>query len=182
MNATPQAGYVPIAEVVRNGFVEGVHFGAAVLLDADGTVVASAGDVDAPMLPRSTNKPLQAAGMRELGLRLDGPLLALSAASHWGQSFHLDGVRAILAEGQVAESALQNTPGLPEDPEARRQRDRVGHCSVVDPTWLFGEARGDARDRSPWRLVVGRLPRCRASVAGCVAGVRSVGYGGSDDG
>lgn len=112
--------YLPIAEVVRSGFVEGIHYGAAVLLDADGSVVASAGDIDSPTLPRSANKPLQAAGMRDLGLRLDGRLLALSAASHWGQPFHVEGVRAILAEANLDESSLRNTPGLPQDSQAQR--------------------------------------------------------------
>ena len=118
--------FVPIAEVVRSGFVEGVHHGAAILLAADGSVVASAGDVELPTLPRSTNKPLQAAGMRDLGLRLEGRLLALSAASHWGQAFHVAAVRTILSEANLDESALRNTPGLPQDSDAQRHAALAG--------------------------------------------------------
>lgn len=113
-------GYVPLAAVERNGFDEGLHFGRLIALDPDGGVVFAYGDVDAPIHPRSANKLVQAAGMRSLGLRLDGRLLALSAASHWGEPQHVDGVREILDGVGLDEAALQTTPGFPEDPDARR--------------------------------------------------------------
>ncbi len=78
------------------------------------------GDVAAPIHPRSANKLMQAAGMRSLGLRLDGEQLALSAASHWGEPKHIDAVRAVLASAGLDESALQTTPALPEDADALR--------------------------------------------------------------
>ena len=58
--------------------------------------------------------------MRALGLALDGEQLALSAASHWGEPKHVDAVRAVLASAGLDESALQTTPALPEDADARR--------------------------------------------------------------
>jgi L-asparaginase II len=102
-----------IARVVRSGFVEGEHCGTAVAVDAGGDVVASAGDVRAPVFPRSSNKPLQAVAMLRAGLDLDGPLLALAAASHNGERFHLDGVQRLLHSAALDESALRNTPSLP---------------------------------------------------------------------
>jgi L-asparaginase II len=78
-------------------------------------VAFAAGQVDAPMYPRSSNKPAQAAAMLRLGLPLDGELLALAAASHSGEPLHVDGVRRILALGGLDESALRNTPGYPID-------------------------------------------------------------------
>ncbi len=75
--------------------------------------------MDAPIHPRSTNKLMQAAGMRALGLVLDGELLALSAASHDGEPKHVAGVRAILSSAGLDESALQTTPALPANPAAR---------------------------------------------------------------
>lgn len=113
-------GYVPLAAVERNGFDEGVHFGRLIALEADGSDAFAFGAVDAPMHPRSANKLMQAAGMRALGLALDGEQLALSAASHWGEPKHVDGVRAVLASVGLEESALQTTPALPEDVDARR--------------------------------------------------------------
>ena len=104
-----------VAEVVRNGFVEGCHRGSVVALDADGTELWRVGDPDHPIFPRSSNKPMQAVGMLRAGLDLDGELLALAAASHSGEAFHLDGVRRILAGAGVSESDLRTPPDYPVD-------------------------------------------------------------------
>ena len=103
---------VPVAHVVRSGFIESVHHGSVVALSADGIELA-VGDVTSPMFPRSSNKPLQAVAMLRAGLELDGELLALACASHSGEDFHLDGVRRILGSAGLDEAALQNTPDLP---------------------------------------------------------------------
>lgn len=120
------AGPVVIAEVVRSGVVEGRHRGSWVVLAPDGSVAASAGDVTGPVLPRSCNKPLQAVGLLEAGLELDGELLALASASHSGEPFHLDGVRRVLAGAGLEESALQTPPDWPLDDEAREALLRAG--------------------------------------------------------
>ncbi len=112
-------GPVPVAEIVRSGFVEGHHYGSVLALDADGEVAWSLGDVTSAILPRSCNKPLQALGMLREGLDLDGELLALAGASHSGEEFHLEGVRRILAEAGLDESALQTPPDLPLDEATR---------------------------------------------------------------
>jgi L-asparaginase II len=102
-----------VVEVVRSGFREGSHLATVVALDADGTPVWTAGDVDTPIFPRSSNKPFQATAMLRAGLDLDDELLALAAASHSGEEFHLDGTRRILAGAGLDESALQCPPDLP---------------------------------------------------------------------
>ena len=117
---------VVIAEIVRSGFVEGHHYGSWVALDADGSVRASAGDVDGPMLPRSCNKPVQALGMLEAGLALDGELLALACASHSGEAFHVEGVRRVLAFAGLSEDALQTPPDWPLDDVVREALIRSG--------------------------------------------------------
>ena len=111
---------VPVAQVVRSGFVESVHFGSVVVLDADGAIALKVGDIYSPPFPRSSNKPIQSVAMLRAGLDLDGELLALVCASHSGEPFHLEGVRRILAAAGLAESALQNTPDLPYDEVERR--------------------------------------------------------------
>ncbi len=73
------------------------------------------------MYPRSSNKPVQAAAMRSLGLDLDGELLALAAASHSGEDFHVSGVRKILAGAGLTEDALQCPPALPLDEATQRR-------------------------------------------------------------
>lgn len=121
--------YAVVAEVVRSGFVESVHTGVAVAVGADGAQVIAAGDPERPIFPRSANKPLQAVAMLRAGLTLDGPLLALAAASHSGERFHLDGVQRILAAGGLSVEALQNTPGLPLDDEERHVWRLAGRAS-----------------------------------------------------
>ncbi|MFB6569246.1 MULTISPECIES: asparaginase [Streptomyces] len=106
-----------LAEVVRSGFVEGRHRGSLVVLAADGSVEQALGDVTAPVFPRSTNKPMQAAAILRAGLELSGERLALAAASHSGEAFHLDLVRTMLAEHGLAAEQLQTPPDLPLDPE-----------------------------------------------------------------
>ena len=59
---------VPLVEVVRSGVVESLHRGHLVAIDGAGRIVAALGDVVQPVFPRSSNKPLQAVGMRRLGL------------------------------------------------------------------------------------------------------------------
>lgn len=117
-----------LAQVDRGGFVESVHRGIAVITTPEGEVDLALGDASAPCFPRSSNKPIQTLAMLRSGLRLADPaLIALASASHSGESFHLAGVRAILAAAGLAEDNLQNTPDLPYDEEARNQWLRDGH-------------------------------------------------------
>jgi len=107
-------GGVMLAEVVRSGFVEGRHHGSVVVLDAAGDVVEAAGDVTAPIFPRSSNKPLQATGMLRSGLVLADPAdLALVCASHYGEEIHRQRVRGMLRAAGLTESALACPPALP---------------------------------------------------------------------
>ena len=110
-----------VAEVVRSGFTESRHRGAVAGLAADGTQVISAGNTAFPFFPRSANKPLQATAMLRCGLDLDGELLALAAASHSGEDFHVDGVRKILSTAGLTEDDLRCPPSWPLDPETARQ-------------------------------------------------------------
>ena len=117
--ATPFESDPVLVEVVRNGFVESVHRGRVAITNPDGSLASSVGADFAPMYPRSANKPLQAVGMLRAGLDLDDELLALVCASHSGESFHLDGVRRILAMSGLDESALQMPADWPLDQQAR---------------------------------------------------------------
>jgi L-asparaginase II len=110
-----------LAEVVRSGFVESRHRGTIVALGADGTFALTAGSANAPVFPRSSNKPLQAVAMIRAGLPLEGELLALAAASHSGEDFHVRGVYDILDFAGLTEDDLQCPPALPiDEPTARR--------------------------------------------------------------
>ncbi|MGC5378805.1 asparaginase [Micromonospora sp. DT68] len=120
-------GGVPLAEVVRSGFVEGAHRGSVVVLDAAGVPVAAAGDVTAPIFPRSASKPMQAIGMLRAGLSLTDPAdLALVSASHAGEAFHLERVDALLDSVGLDASALHCPPDLPAGAAAREAVLRSG--------------------------------------------------------
>src|ERR1700756_2967031 len=110
-----------VAEVVRSGFAESRHRGAVTGLAADGRQVIGVGQTDVPFLPRSANKPLQATAMLRCGVNLDGELLALAAASHSGEDFHVDGVRKILSGAGLSEDDLGCPPPWPPDLETARR-------------------------------------------------------------
>ncbi|MFI7577634.1 asparaginase [Micromonospora sp. NPDC049497] len=120
-------GGAPLAEVVRSGFVEGVHRGSVVVLDATGALLTGAGDVTSPIFPRSSNKPMQAVAMLRAGLPLTDPAdVALVSASHAGEEFHLARVGALLARAGLDSSALHCPPDLPVGEEAREAVLRAG--------------------------------------------------------
>ncbi|WP_229401071.1 asparaginase [Micromonospora okii] len=121
------AGGVPLVEVVRSGFVEGLHRGSVVVLDPSGAAVADAGDVTAPVFPRSASKPMQAIGMLRAGLSLTDPAdVAMVSASHAGEGFHLARVGALLSAAGLDESALGCPPDLPMGELAREAVLRAG--------------------------------------------------------
>ncbi|MBV2362639.1 asparaginase [Streptomonospora nanhaiensis] len=122
MPETAPPPYVPLVEVVRSGFREGVHYGAVVGLTASGEIGYARGDVAAPMLPRSAAKPFQAAAALRAGAPLHGPQVAIAAGSHSGEQRHADLVRATLAASGLSEDDL----GCPAEwPLDRHERDRL---------------------------------------------------------
>ncbi|MFI6694766.1 asparaginase [Streptomyces sp. NPDC050433] len=147
----PAAVSPVLAEVVRSGFVEGRHRGSLVLLAADGSVEFALGDVAAPVFPRSSNKPLQAAAVLRAGVELSGERLALAAASHSGEDFHLDLVQRMLADSGLTADDLLNPADLPLDRveaeaylAAGRVRDRVTmNCSGKHAAMLAACVRND---------------------------------------
>jgi L-asparaginase II len=117
-----------VVEVTRNGFVESIHHGAVVVVDPSGSVVDAWGDVDAPMFPRSSLKPLQTLALLDAGWSPpDSPCVALAAASHSGEPRHIDVVRRILAAAGLDDSALDNTP----DPDRLHQNCSGKHAAML---------------------------------------------------
>lgn len=110
---------VQLAVVERSGFVESRHSGAAIVLDAEGTIIESLGDVETPILPRSSLKPLQALGCVTAGAELEGERLALATASHSGTDRHVGVVRDILDMAGLDEDALRCPPAWPGDTATR---------------------------------------------------------------
>ncbi|MEU3770582.1 asparaginase [Amycolatopsis keratiniphila] len=127
----------PLVHLLRDGMVEGVHHGSAVVLAPDGRVLFSAGDVEAAFYPRSAAKPLQATAMARLGVELSPAGFAVGAASHSGEEIHLAEVRRTLDGAGLTAEDLRTPEDLPFDPVERdawvasgRSASRLAHnCS-----------------------------------------------------
>ncbi|MDQ2907820.1 MAG: asparaginase [Candidatus Eremiobacteraeota bacterium] len=91
---------MPFVAVSRGDVVESVHAVAACAVDTHGRVALAYGDVDAPVYLRSSAKPFIAAAIVESGapthFGFDARELAVIAASHNGEPFHVAAVRSIL--------------------------------------------------------------------------------------
>ncbi len=118
--------FAPVAITRRSGCDESVHFGAVIGLAATGEIKFAVGDPEAPIYPRSSNKPLQAVGMVRAGLALPPDLLALVCASHDGTPMHIEIARRILATAGLDEACLANTADLPLDRESAESVLRSG--------------------------------------------------------
>ncbi|MDN8548366.1 asparaginase [Microbacterium sp. NM3R9] len=115
----PVSAAVELAVVERSGFIESRHAGAAVVLSPDGALLRTLGDVDAPILPRSTLKPLQALASLTAGAVLEGESLGLATASHSGTDRHVAVVRDILNSVGLGEDDLGCPPAWPGDTATR---------------------------------------------------------------
>lgn len=99
-----------LVEVFRGPLVESRHRGAVAVVDADGAMVFAAGDVTAPVFPRSAIKALQALPLVESGAAdrygLSDEELALACSSHSGEPAHVAGVKRMLAKAGLDAAAL----------------------------------------------------------------------------
>ena len=101
-------------EVTRGDLVESVHHVAAAVANPRGDVVLFTGDIASPVFLRSSAKPFIAAAVIAAGARerfgLDMKEIAVMAASHTGQAFHVEAVQSILNKIGMDASALQFIP------------------------------------------------------------------------
>jgi L-asparaginase II len=99
-----------LIELTRGDRVESFHRGAIAVVDASGKTVLALGDIETPMYPRSSLKPIQALPLVESGAAdafgLGTEELALACASHSGEPMHTDRVTAWLAKIGCGESDL----------------------------------------------------------------------------
>ncbi len=116
----PGAGYRPILERTRGGITESVHFGALVVADPQGRLIAQAGDPFIVTFLRSTAKPLQALALIEAGaverFQLTMEEIALICASHAGTDAHVAIAQAIQSKAGVSEADLLCGMHPPYDP------------------------------------------------------------------
>jgi L-asparaginase II len=113
-----------IVEVTRGELVESFHRVAACACDARGRILLETGEITAPVYLRSSAKPFIAATVIAAGARdafdLNEREIAIVAASHSGQLFHLNAVRSLLKKIGMPEDALQCGAHLPYNEQAAR--------------------------------------------------------------
>lgn len=114
-----------LAEMTRGNVVENLHRGAFVVVDAMGRVIASAGDIDRPVFPRSAIKSMQALAIVTSGaidkFHLTDEELALACASHQGEQFHVEGVMHFLNHLGLGIGDLECGAHAPSFPAAREK-------------------------------------------------------------
>jgi len=124
-----------LVEITRGPLVESVHRGAIAIVDADGGIVFALGDIDAPVYPRSSLKPVQALPLIESGAAdafgLGPEQIALACASHSGEPMHTARVAAWLERIGLGEADLACGP----------------HPVRYEPVWRDMVRRGEAPTR-----------------------------------
>ncbi len=112
-----------LAETLRGNWVENRHRGAYVVVDATGAIIASAGDIDRPIFPRSAIKAMQALAI--FGQHADEKYhhsdeeLALACASHHGEPEHVAGVSGLLGRLGLSVNDLECGAHQPTNARAR---------------------------------------------------------------
>lgn len=100
-----------LVEITRGGIVESFHQGAVAVIDADGGVVFSLGDIDRPVFPRSAIKGFQALPLIETGAAdrfgLTDAEIALACASHSGEPRHAETAASALAKAGLDYRCLE---------------------------------------------------------------------------
>ena len=111
--------HVPLIELTRGGTLECQHMGSVAVVNAQGKLLAHAGDAHWLTFSRSTLKALQALPFVEAGgpqqFSLNGEQIALLCASHNGEAAHVANVDQMLDKAGLTYKALRcgcHVPGM----------------------------------------------------------------------
>ena len=128
--AAPRTDAPLLVELTRGGCLESVHRVHVAVADADGRLLAWAGDPDRVAFMRSSAKPLQALPLVASGAAarfgLQPPDLAVACGSHVGAAIHQQAVAALLARAGLDAGALRCGIHPPADSAAHDDLVRRG--------------------------------------------------------
>ncbi len=114
-----------IAEVIRGGLVESRHTGAYAVIDSDGRIAASAGDISHAVFPRSAIKAFQCLPVIESGAAdrfgFSDEDIALACASHNGEPEHVRVARSMLKKAGNTEDLLECGAHWPREINAQHR-------------------------------------------------------------
>ncbi|HWU16258.1 MAG TPA: asparaginase [Devosia sp.] len=112
-----------LAETVRGNWVENRFRGAYAVVDASGKVIASAGDIERAIFPRSAIKSMQALPIFIRGaedkFHHSDEELALACASHHGEAVHVATANGLLTQMGLSVADLECGAHAPTNPAAR---------------------------------------------------------------
>lgn len=119
-----------IAEVTRGGIVESRHTGAFAVVGEGGKLLKSAGDIAAPVFPRSAIKAFQCIPVIESGAAdrfgFTEEEIALACASHSGEPEHVRVARSMLQKAEYKENNYECGPHWPYEMKAQHDIVRSG--------------------------------------------------------
>ncbi|WP_291363579.1 asparaginase [Devosia sp.] len=131
-----------LAEAIRGNWVENRHRGAYVVVDADGKIIASAGDIERPIFPRSAIKSMQAlpifARHAEGKFHHTEEELALACASHHGEAEHVATANGLLTRIGLSAADLECGAHAPTNAAAREALRAAG----AEPSPLHNNCSG----------------------------------------
>ena len=108
-----------LAQVTRGQTVESVHLGAFCVLGPGGRVLASLGDIQSPIFPRSAIKAFQVLPLLESGAAdrygFTDEEIALCISSHNGEPDHVRVARSMMAKAGVREADYECGSHWPYD-------------------------------------------------------------------
>jgi len=174
-----------LIELARGTLVESAHAGAVAVVRPTGEVVVAAGDVAAPIFPRSAIKPLQAIAWVESGAadRFGFGMreIALGCASHSGTPAHAALVLSMLERAGLTPAALGC--GVHEPMHAATAREMIRsraapsalhhNCSGKHAAMLATAVHMREPTEGYWRPdhpVQVRITRALEDLAGCALG------------
>jgi len=119
-----------LVEAMRGDGLESAHRGAIAVVDADGALVASLGDIERPIYPRSAIKVLQALPLAGSGaverFGITDEELAVTCASHGGEPEHVAAVERLLAKTRLDAQSLECGTHWPYRETVQRQMAAAG--------------------------------------------------------
>ena len=131
-----------LAETIRGNWVENRHRGAYVVMDAQGTIIASAGDIERAIFPRSAIKSMQALPIFGQGaepkFHHSEEELALACASHHGEADHVGTANGLLTRLGLSVADLECGAHAPTNAAARDALRAAG----AEPTALHNNCSG----------------------------------------
>lgn len=113
----------PLVEIIRGETVESIHFGAFIVVNAQGETIAGLGNPALITYPRSSMKPFQALPFIEMGgaeaFGFSKQEVAIMCASHSGTKRHQEVLQRMHAKIGTRESDLSCGVHWPSDTDTR---------------------------------------------------------------